>query len=147
MSDVIVAIIAASTSVVVAALSFYLTKRHELFVQRQSEKINHYKVLFSAISDLFVDGTDKDDANRRFALATNTIALVAPQEVIDALMAFHDEIKYSNPNRSENKFYKLFNALLLAIRRDIRLAKGDDKATFDFHLVGSAPKSPSNKSL
>jgi hypothetical protein len=139
-NTIVVAIITASASVIVAALTFYLTKRHELSVQWRGEKLNHYKLLFLALSDLAVDGTDKDDANKRFALAANTISLAAPQYVIDALMTFHDEVKFSNPNKSAERHDKLLNGLLLAVRRDIGLAKGDNGATFNFHLIGSAPK-------
>ncbi len=144
---IVVAIITASGGITVAALTFYLTKRHELTVQWRNDKLNHYKVLFSALSDLAVDGTDKDDANKRFALAANTIALAAPQYVINALMAFHNEVKFSNPDKSPERHDKLLKELLLAVRRDIGLAKGDNGADFNFHLIGSAPKVPSNKSL
>jgi hypothetical protein len=144
-TNIIVAVITASASLIVAAFMFYLTKRHELSVQWRGEKLNHYKVLFSALSDLAVDGTDKDNANKRFALAANTISLAAPQYVINALMAFHDEVKFSNPNKSAEHHDKLLNELLLAVRRDIGLAKGDNSATFNFHLIGSAPKVPLDK--
>ena len=140
MNDaVVVAIVTAAASVVVAALTFYLTKRHELAVQLRNEKLNHYRVLFSALSDLATDGADKDAANMRFALAVNTIALAAPQDVITALMVFHDEVKLSNPNRSLEAHDRLLKELLLAVRRDIGLAKGDDAANFNFHLIGMAP--------
>ena len=66
---VVVASIAAYASIIVAALTFLLTKRHGLAVQWRNEKMNHYQVLLSSLSDLAVDGTDKDDANMRFALA------------------------------------------------------------------------------
>lgn len=144
MTDsILVAIITASGSILVAALTFYLTKRHQLKVEWQKEKLNHYKVLLSSLSDLAVDGTDKTDANMRFSLAANTIALVAHQYVIEALMSFHDEIKYSNQNKSSEKHDELLNKLLLTIRKDIGLSKKDDPRTFSFHLIGSAP----NKSL
>jgi hypothetical protein len=135
---IVVAIISASASIVGAALTFFFTKRHELLVQWRGEKLNHYKVLFSALSDLAVDGTNKDDANKRFALAANTIALAAPQYVINALMAFHDEVKSSNPNRTVERHDKFLKGLLLAVRRDIGLAKGDNVETFNFHLIGTA---------
>jgi hypothetical protein len=141
MNDtIIVAIITVSGSLVVAAVTFYLTKRHELSVQWRNEKLNHYKVLLSSLSDLAVDGTDKDDANRRFALAVNTISLVAPQYVISALMAFHDEVKFTNKNKSPERHDELLKKLILAVRKDIGLARGDINATFDFHLIGTAPK-------
>jgi hypothetical protein len=148
MNDtVVVAIITASASILAAAVTFCLTKRHELSVQWRGEKLNHCKVLFSALSDLAVDGTDKDDANRRFSLAVNTISLAAPQYVIDALMTFHDEIKFSNPDKSAERYDKLLNKLLLAVRQDIGLTRGDNSATFKFHLIGSAPKESLHKSF
>ena len=134
---VFVAIITTSGSILVAALTFYLTKLHQLKVEWQHEKLNHYKVLLSSLSDLAVDGTDKRDANMRFALAANTIAVVAPQYVIAALMAFHEEVKFSNPNKSPETHDRLLKELLLAIRRDIGLATKDDPGTFNFHFIGS----------
>jgi hypothetical protein len=138
-SSVLVAIITVSGSIIVAAITFYLTKRYQLKVEWQREKLNHYKALLSALSDLAVDGIDKNDANQRFALAANTIALVAPQYVITALMNFHDEVKYSNPNRTVDKHDRLLIDLLLAIRQDIGLSTEDDKKSFNFHLIGKAP--------
>ncbi len=137
---VIVAIITVSGSLVVAAVTFYLTKRHELTVQWRNEKLNHYKVLLSSLSDIAVDGTDKRDANRRFSLAVNTTALVAPQCVISAFMTFHDEVKFTNKNGTPERHDKLLKELILAIRKDIGLSKGDIDATFDFHLIESSPK-------
>ena len=135
---IIVSIIMVSGSIIVAALTFYLTKWHEIKVEWQKQKLNHYKVLLSSLSDLAVDGIDKDEANRRFSLAVNTIGLVAPQYVIKALMEFHDEAKFSNPNKSYERHDKLLKKLLLAIRKDIGLAKKGNPDTFDFHLIGSA---------
>ncbi len=140
MNDaVVVALIAVLGSIIGAALTFYFTKKHELSVQLRNEKVNHYKVLLSALSDLATDGSDKEKANIRFALATNTIALVAPQYVIDALMAFHNEVKFSNLKRTPEKHDELLNELLLAVRKDIGLAQGDNKRNLNFHLIGSAP--------
>ncbi len=141
MNDlIVVAIITSSGSLLVAAVTYYLTKKHELSVQWRNEKLNHYKMLFSSFSDLAVDGTDKDAANKNLALAVNTIGLVAPQYVINALMAFHNEVKFSNTDRSPDRHDKLLKELILAVRKDIGLAKGDDVPTFNFHLIGSAPK-------
>ena len=139
-ASVQVAIISASASVIVVAVSFGLTKRAERRDSLQQRKLEHYRELLCSISDLAVDGTDKDQANQRFARATNTIALVAPQAVIDALMSFHDEVKFSNPNRSAEGHDRKLKQLLLAIRESLELPFEDDPATFDFHLIGSRPK-------
>lgn len=139
-TSVFVAVITASGSILAGALAFYLTKRHQWKVEWQHEKLNHYKVLLSSLSDLAVDGIDKEGANQRFALAVNTIALVAPQYVIDALMNFHNEVKYSNPDKSAKRHDELLRKLILAIRKDIGLSKEDREDQFIFHLIGSAPK-------
>ena len=124
----------------VAVVTFYLTKMYEIKSEWQKQKLNHYKVLLSSLSELATDGTDKEKANTNFSLATNTIALVAPQYVIQALMAFHDEVKFSNPNRTPEKHDLLLKDLLLKIRKDIGLSKTDNPDTFNFHLIGSKPK-------
>lgn len=137
---VIVTIITVSGSILVAAGTFLFTKRHEVKVEWQKQKLNHYKVLISSLSALAVDGTNKEEANMNFALATNTIALVAPQSVITALMEFHNYVKYSNKNQTPEEHDRLLEKLLLEIRKDIGLSKKDNPETFDFHLIGSKPK-------
>lgn len=78
-NPVIVAIVTASGSLAVAARTFFLTKRYQVNAEWLQQKLNHYGLLLSALSDLAVDGNDWDDANQRFALAVNTIVLVALQ--------------------------------------------------------------------
>ncbi|MHB9037652.1 MAG: hypothetical protein ACYC64_13375 [Armatimonadota bacterium] len=137
--SVLVTIITAS----VAVVTFCLTKKHEIDSDWRKRKIDHYKELLSSISALAVDGLDKDEANKKFAFASNTVGLVAPQKVVTALMNFHDYVKYTNLERSAEKDDLLLRQLMLAIRKDIGM-KGDDSKTFSFHLVGAAPPAVSN---
>lgn len=139
-ASITTAIITSSSAIIVAALTFYLTKRHEREAEWQQKKLDHYKQLLSAISDLAIDGKDGDAAAVQFASTANTIALVAPQSVITALMNFHDEVKYTNANRSLDNHDRLLIELILAIRKDVDLTSKDNKKTFNFHLIGSAPK-------
>jgi len=132
-----VAFIAGAVSIFVAALSFWLTKRAERRDALQQRKLEHYRELLLAISDLAVDGVDKEEANRRFACAANIIVLVAPPKVINALMAFHDEVKFSKPNRSPAGHDKKLKELLVAIRWSLQLPFEDEP--FEFHLIGSRP--------
>lgn len=85
-----------------------------------------------------MDGIDKDEANKRFALAANTVALVAPQYVITALMNYHDFAKFSNQNKSIERHDMFLKELLLAIRKDIGLSSKDNIDTFNFHLIGKS---------
>jgi hypothetical protein len=138
MTDgIIAALVTVGGTVLAAAVTYLFTKRKELESRWQEEKLSHYRELLCAISDLA--GSALDEANARFARATNTIALVAPQYVIKALMAFYEEIKLSNPNRCQSDHDRLLNELLLAIRKDIGRAKGDNPTTFEFHLIAPGP--------
>ena len=139
-NSILVAIITASGSILVASLTFYFTKRHQLNVEWQHEKLNHYKVLLSAISGLAGDGTDAEDAGKNFALAFNTISLVAPQYVIKALLDYQYETRTSNPNFSIGNHDRLLKELLLSIRKDIGISSKDNPDVFDFHLISSRPK-------
>lgn len=139
-STIIIAIIGASATFFGAALTYYLTKKQQINKEWRDAKIKHYKALISSLSDLAVDGTDKNEANMKFALAVNTISLVAPQYVVTSLMNFHDEVKFSNPNKKPENHDKLLIDLLLAIRKDIKISEKDDPNTFKFHLIGSSPK-------
>ena len=133
-------IIVALITVAGGVIAFSLKKRHEIESEWKKDKLNHYKVLLSALSDLAVDGTDKDKANERFSLAVNTIALVAPQSVISVLMEYHDYVKFSNKERTPEGHDILLNKLLLVIRKDIGLSKKDNPKSFNFHMIGSKPK-------
>ena len=139
-SAILVAIITVCGTILAASLTFYFTKRHQLEVEWRHEKLNHYKVLLSAISDLAVSGTNKEEAHKRFALAVNTLCLCATQSVITALMKFHDAVATFGVNLSIEKHDQLLKELLLAIRRDIGLSDKDNAVTFNFHLIGSHPK-------
>ncbi len=133
-------IIVALITVLGGVIAFILTKRHEIKSEWKKEKLNHYKVLLSSLSDLAVDGMDKNKANETFALAANTIALVAPQAVVSVLMEFHDYVKFSNKNQTQEEHDKLLKKLLLEIRKDIGISQKDNPETFNFHLIGRKPK-------
>jgi hypothetical protein len=138
--SITVTLITVSGSIILAAITFYLTKKHQISSEWQNQKLNNYKGLLSSLSDIAVDGRDKNDAHMKFALAANTIALVAPQSVISALMEYHTYAKFSNKSQTVEEHDRLLKRLLLEIRKDIGLATKDNPTTFNFHLIGSAPK-------
>jgi hypothetical protein len=134
-TTITVAIIAGAASIFAAALSFWLTKHAERRDALQQRKLEYFRELLLAISALAVDGVDKEEANQRFARAANIIVLVAPPKVINALMAFHNEVESSNPNQSTEGHDKKLKELLVAIRWSLQLPF--ENQAFDFHLIGS----------
>jgi hypothetical protein len=139
-NTLIIALISLAGSLILASLTYWFTKRGEIRKEWRKDKINHYQELLAALSDLAVDGTNKDDANMKFARAVNTICLVAPQNVVTALMNFHDGVKFSNQNRNPEDHDRLLKRLLLEIRKDIKIPISDNEKTFEFHLIGSRPQ-------
>lgn len=137
-SSVLVAIITVSGSMVVAAVSFLLNKMWERKADWQRRKIEHYTEFLTAMSGIVEQRGSSVEAHCRYADAANTIALVAPQCVIEAMMDFHDEIGASNLDKSTERHDRLLSRLLLAIRSDIGVSK-DHPDTFVFRLMGAPP--------
>jgi len=134
-NEVLVSIITVAGSIFVAAISYFLTKRQQREALWRDSKLNHYKFLLQSISDLAVDNTDIK-AHQNFALAMNTLALVAPQKVVATMLAFHDGVKQSNKERSIELHDKLLAQLLLEIRIDMKIKPKDDPKKFKYHLGG-----------
>jgi len=140
MTDTVwVALVTSAGPIIASVATLWLTRNKEFRLAWRKDKLARYEELLSAVSCLAIDGEDWDEANNRFAKAATNIALVAPQSVVAALMDFHDEIKFSNPNKTEQGHDKRLNELLVAIRRDIGSAHGDNIRTFKFHLIGARP--------
>ena len=125
-----------------AALSYYFATKTNAEQDWRQKKVEHYRELLSAISDLAMDGKNKEKANERFALAAATVALVASQSVVTALMQFHNEVKFSNQNRSQERHDVCLKNLVLAMRQDLKIRPADHPQTFEFHLIGARPKAP-----
>lgn len=135
-TSIISAIITVFGSIIVASITYYLTKNKEIKTTWQHEKMNHYKVFLSSLSDLVTDNV----INKNFYLAVNTICLVAPQYVVNSLMDFCSELMASNPNKSQEKINLLLNKLILDIRKDIGLSNSDKEDTFNFCLISGIQK-------
>lgn len=135
-TSVVIAVISAASSVVAAALSYFFSRKRELEGEWRNQKLVHYKELLGALSDAAIHGINHDKAQERFANAFNTISLVAPQSVIKPLLAFHDEIRDTNPNPSLERHDQLLTELVLNIRRDIGVSPSDEPGAFRFRLIG-----------
>jgi hypothetical protein len=132
---VVVAIVSVAGSILVAALTFWLNAFQKRRDDLRQRKVERYQELLVAISDLAVRGTD-EETNARYATAVNTIGLTAPQFVIEALLAFQDEISVANQRPSKERHDALLSRLVLEMRRSLELPLDDDPATFRFRLVG-----------
>lgn len=132
-SPILVAIISSAASVVVAAVTFSLTKRRERDAEWRKQKLEHYREFLDALSGIVGSDTTRE-GQLRWARACNTIGLVATQSVLVTLINFQDSIAASNPNRSVTDHNEKLKQLMLAIRADLGVAPNDDPTTFNFQL-------------
>lgn len=80
-TTILVAVISAAASLSVAAITFFLTKRKEREADCRKQELKRYRELLDALSG--VVGSDATpEGRRRWARATNTIGLVASQQVL-----------------------------------------------------------------
>ena len=133
-TTVFVAIITAGASIILSALSFFLTKKKKREAELRKQKLDSYTELLSALSNL----TGKDvtfESKKRLAQIVNHIWLIAPYSVTKALTDFLDESSDSNrSNFSQEGHDRLLTILLHAIRKDLGVKSRKFDQNFEFRL-------------
>lgn len=114
MEEVVIALISASVSVVVATLGYVFSKAKEREADWRKKKLEMYHALFDSISGI-VRGDSTPESQKVFANSCNTIGLVASASVIEALQDFQTASS-SGKNHDE-----ALTNLLYSIRRDLGL--------------------------
>jgi hypothetical protein len=119
-TSVVVSIIAVASGVIVASLSYHLTKMKEREADWRKYKYEQYKEFTVALSGT-VGSDSTDEGQRTYAKACNTLNLIGTKGVLDALRAFRDETGPSNPQKSLVKHDALFSRLIWEIRKDLKI--------------------------
>jgi hypothetical protein len=140
-TSVIVAVISTAAGVTVAALSFYFSKKKDREADWRKYKYEQYKEFMVSISGI-VAGDSTPDGNRVFAKACNTLHLIGSKGVLDALHAFQDEARSSNPNHSDEKETALLSKLVWEVRKDLEIPGTPQTSEFSVQLwcSGTNPK-------
>lgn len=129
---VVVAVISGIVAVTTPGFAFYLTKAKERDADRQKRKFEQYQEFLAATGGIV--GTDATpQGQRRFAAACNTLSLMASVRVIRALHEYQDEIRVSNPHKSDERHDALFSKLVWEIRKDLRI-RGTPRRAEDFSV-------------
>ena len=137
--SVLVAVISSGAALAVAAISYAFNKKREREAEWRKVKLEHYREYMAALSAV-VGHRSNDTAQTRYSDAVNTMALVAPRDVLRALYAFQDEIRMSNANHSQANHDLRLGDLLRAIRRDVHPKPPDDTG-INFMLMDAPPSS------
>lgn len=137
-SQTLAAFISASGALLVAVTGYLFTKRAEREAAWRSEKLGHYKALLSSLNGIFA-GQGTEEGQRAFARACNDLLLFAPRGVLSALARFQDEIRASNPNRSQAGHDRLLSELISAIREDLGVETRRERDPLAARLWVAAP--------
>jgi len=140
-TPVIVALVAGFAATSAPALSYWLTKRQERSVARHNLKLDHYREFIDALAGI-VDGEDTDESQSRFSRTTNTMYLIASNDVLKALQAFRDEIRQSNTNKTDEAHDRLLSRLVWEIRHDLNDSPTFNPKDFSMRLWASGAKRP-----
>ncbi len=138
-TKVIVALVGGCAAISAPAISYYLTKKQERAVARHNLKLSQYQEFVDALAGN-IDGESTDESQQRFSRATNTMYLIASNNVLRAMHLYREEIRASNPNRSIEAHDRLLSLLVWEIRRDLKdppTAKPED---FEMRLWTSGTK-------
>lgn len=134
MESIVIAIITASASIVVASLSYLFSKKREREADWRKKKLEMYHDLFSALSGI-VEGDSTPDAQRQFAKATNTLGLIASAEVIRAMQ----EPRMATKPENRAKHDEALTNFLREVRKDMGLPFPDSEE-FTYTLWTSGVK-------
>ncbi|WP_316674755.1 hypothetical protein [uncultured Tolumonas sp.] len=133
-NTIVVSIIAASASIVVAAITYWTTKSREREADWRKEKLIHYKEYMSALSGI-LGSNSSPESKKRYTFAFNSVALFASQQVIECLHQYQELTRLSQvPLEAHDK---LLTNLVLAIRQDLKLNPKDNALTFKFHVIST----------
>jgi hypothetical protein len=89
---IITAVIGLIGSLVVAALTFWSTKRREREAEWRKEKLGYYKAFVESISGI-LEGDASPEGQRLFAKATNNLLLFANSEMKSVLQIPTGQLK------------------------------------------------------
>jgi hypothetical protein len=139
-TPVAVAFISAAVAVLAPAISFYLTKKKDREADSQRYKFEKYQFVNSLSGIVGTDATP--EGQRRFAVACNTLHLIASGTVITALHEYQDEISVSNPSRSTERHHALLSRLVRQIRVDLGIPNtpAADEFVFTLWCSGAPPE-------
>lgn len=137
------AVLSGAAAIIVAVLSYLLTKRKEREADWRKVKFEHYKEYVAALSGI-VEGHATAEGHIRYVHAVNTLTLVASPSVVQALYAYLDYNSARDVAKSLKRHDELLTALLDALRQDVYplRRRHNDPKTFRLITVPPDMRSP-----
>jgi hypothetical protein len=124
---------AAASAILVATLSYLFAKWKEREADWRKYKFEIYREFVTSMSGTV--GTDSTpEGNRAFAKSCNTLHLIGSRGALAALHAYQNEIRVSNPDKSDERHDELLLRLVWEIRKDLRIPRTPCAKDFDTRL-------------
>jgi hypothetical protein len=139
----LVGIISAVTALTVAVAGYRLNRRRDRDLDWRKLRLEHYSAYLSALSGI-TGRRSTPEAQAQYADAFNSLVLVAPAPVLEALYAFHEEQRTNNPARTPQGYERCHNALIRELRRDIHPNLRESQLRFFMIDAAPAPTEASN---
>ena len=135
-------VLTGAVALAVPSISYFLTKRNDRRVAQHNLKLSQYQEFMDALAGS-LRSVATEESLLRFARATNTLQLVASNEVIVALHALHEQISNSNGDpRYDADNDRALSKLIWEIRNDLNDPPTPTPAEFSARLWASGPPRP-----
>ncbi len=122
--------VALGTVIVTQALTYFFSKKHDHEADWRKKKLEHYIEYIAAFSRVI--GERSQLAQQRHVDALNSLALVAPPNVLTALKALQDGLKSQDFRSDILKWGPVRSELLRAMRKDCHPKPPKDNLDFVF---------------
>lgn len=134
----VAAVVSGLVSISAVFLSDLFGRRRDREGEWRKLKLEQYQEFTLALSNAVHRKVD-DAAKRRYADAVNSLALIAPPEVLAALYAFQDETSYRNQDRSQSQYEQRLSTLFREMRRDCQPKPPKDSSDAIFRTMDIPP--------
>lgn len=135
--------VALGTVTLAQALTHFLGRKRDHEADWRKMKLEHYKEYVAALSGTVHHGHD-DAVQRRYSDAANSLALVAPTNVLIALYALLEETSSRNQNQTLAKYESLLSNLMRSMREDCHPRPPNDGPGFVFRTINVPPDATSS---
>lgn len=126
--------VAFDTVTITQTLTYFFSRKRDHEADWRKMKLEHYKEYLLALSR--VVGRDSEpSAQRRYADASNSLALVAPPNLLAALYNFQYEISEGNVDHSATKAQFLLSVLMRSMRKYCQPQAPKDNQGFVFRIL------------
>jgi hypothetical protein len=130
--------VSATAAILAVVMTATLTRKREHEADWRKLKFGQYQEFILALSGV-VRERATPETQRRYADAVNSMNLVAPMAVLEALRTFQKEISLLNNSRNDDRHDQLLGILIKTMRNDIHPRPINDDSPSSFRLLGLPP--------